>query len=177
MRQWGGVVAPNGKVLYKTSSDGEWLESDADISNGAFNGFNEKSSAVEVVIPSKDLDGNDVTSIGGNVFSNCSRLTSVTIPDSVTGIGNSAFFSCTAFESMTIPDSVTSIGSYAFNKCSGLTSVTIPDSVTSIGQSAFAGCNNLTSVTIDKTVSEVKGMTYYSTWGLGAYTTGWWNTV
>lgn len=37
-------TAPNGKVLYKTSADGDWIvsEDDADITNGAFNGFNEK---------------------------------------------------------------------------------------------------------------------------------------
>ena len=83
-------TAPNGKVLYKTSTDGEWLESDADIEDGTFNGFNEKDSAVAVIIPSKDVDGNDVTSIGKESFWECD-LTSVTIPNSVTSIGLSAF--------------------------------------------------------------------------------------
>lgn len=59
---------PNGKVLYKTSAEGEWLQDDAYISNGAFNGFANKESAVEVIIPSKDSSGNDVTNIGEWVF-------------------------------------------------------------------------------------------------------------
>ena len=80
-----------------------------------------------------------VTSIGSWAFSDCSGLTSVTIPNSVTSIGDYAFYGCSGLTSVTIPNSVTSIGDYAFYGCSGLTSVTIPNSVTSIGGSAFSG--------------------------------------
>ena len=59
--------------------------------------------------------------------------------DSVTSIGNNAFSNCTGLTSITIPDSVTSIGYAAFWGCTGLTSVTIPDSVTSIDENAFYG--------------------------------------
>lgn len=34
-----GPTAPDGKVLYKTEAGGEWLQDDADITDGAFNGF------------------------------------------------------------------------------------------------------------------------------------------
>lgn len=82
-----------------------------------------------------------VTVTGGNIlynaFSNCSGLTSVTIPNNVASIGSSAFYKCTGLTSITIPDSVTSIGSCAFEYCSGLTSIIIPDSVTSIYYCAF----------------------------------------
>lgn len=141
-------TAPNGKVLYKTSADGEWLESNADITDGAFNGFNEKLSAVAVIIPSKDANGNDVTSIGNSALSTADTIIIVTIPDSVTSIGSFAFSGCSGLASVTIPDGVTGVGKGAFNGCSGLASVTIPDSVTSIGYGAFRGCSGLTSVTI-----------------------------
>ncbi|MBR2646726.1 MAG: leucine-rich repeat domain-containing protein [Clostridia bacterium] len=44
--------------------------------------------------------GNSVTSIGDWSFSNCTSLTSVTIPDSVTSIGDYAFFGCTGLTSI-----------------------------------------------------------------------------
>ena len=70
-----------------------------------------------------------VTRIGESAFSNCSGLTSVTIPNSVESIGASAFNGCSGLTSVTIPNSVESIGAWAFNGCSGLTSVHISDIV------------------------------------------------
>ena len=67
---------------------------------------------------------------------------------SVTSIGQYTFTDCSGLTSVTIPNSITSIGFAAFAGCSGLTSVTIPNSVTSIGQSAFQGCTGLTKVNI-----------------------------
>ena len=96
-----------------------------------------------------------VTSIGEYAFSQCSGLTSVTIPNSVTSIGASAFSGCSGLTSVTIPNSVTSIGGEAFYNCSGLTSVTIPNSVTSIGDGAFSNCSGLTSVTIPNSVTSI----------------------
>ena len=91
----------------------------------------------------------DTKVIGGYAFADCSRLTSITIPDGVTSIGGSAFSDCTSLTSVTIPDSVKSIGGLAFTYCDSLTSITIPDSVKSIGSYAFDGCTSLTSVTFE----------------------------
>ena len=68
---------------------------------------------------------------------------------SVTTIGESAFLNCSRLTSVTIPNSVSSIGECAFEGCSGLTSVTIPYSVTSIGDGAFHGCSGLTSIIVE----------------------------
>ena len=59
---------------------------------------------------------------------------------SVTSIGDNAFSNCSGLTSVTIPNCVTSIGEGAFKNCIGLTSITIPNSVTSIGYEAFYGC-------------------------------------
>ena len=96
-----------------------------------------------------------VTSIGLHAFLDCSKLTSVTIPNSVTSIGDGAFSRCTFLTSITIPNSMTSIGDGAFSSCSSLTSITIPNTVTSIGYGAFDGCSSLTSVTIPNSVTSI----------------------
>ena len=126
--------------------------------------FEECSGLTSVTIP------NSVTSIGSYAFFKCSDLTSITIPNSVTSIGNYAFSSCSGLTSVTIPNSVTSIGYGAFYGCSGLTSVTIPNSVTSIGDYAFEDCSGLTSVTIPNSVTSIGGWAFCGCSGLTSVT-------
>ena len=77
-------------------------------------------------------------SMTSHTFSNGKGV--ITFNGDVTSIGGCAFYSCTRLTSITIPNSVTSIEG-AFVNCSGLTSITIPNSVTSVGNYAFYGCN------------------------------------
>ena len=102
-----------------------------------------------------------VTSIGKSVFYECSSLTSITIPNSVTSIGDYAFYKCMNLTSINVPQSVTSIGNEAFYGCSSLTSITLPNSVTSIGTNAFLGCMNLTSINVPQSVTSIKKNTFY----------------
>ncbi len=88
-------------------------------------------------------------------FYDCSRLTSIIIPDNVTSIGNSAFYGCSGLTSITLPDNVINIGEYAFGGCSGLASVTIGNGVTSIGDHAFSGCSELTDITIPNSITKI----------------------
>lgn len=92
---------------------------------GVFNNFAQKEIAVAVIIPSKDINKNDVT-----------------------GITDGTFYECTSLESVTIPNSVTSIGNNAFAYCSGLTSVAIPSSVVTFGNDIIMDCNNLHTVNL-----------------------------
>jgi hypothetical protein len=92
-----------------------------------------------------------LTTLGNEVFKNCTSLASVTFEESetpnLTSIGNGAFSGCAALTSITLPSSVTSVGNSAFYQ-SGLTSVTLSASVTSIGTGAFEKCLSLTEATI-----------------------------
>ncbi|SEA21054.1 Leucine rich repeat-containing protein [Prevotella sp. tc2-28] len=126
--------------------------------------FSDCSSLTSITIP------NGVTSIGGSAFSGCSGLTSVTIPNSVTSIGNSAFSGCSGLTSVTIPNSVTSIGNDAFHGCSSLNSFTIPNSVTTIGERAFHGCSSLTSLTIPNSVTSIGDRAFEGCSGLTSVT-------
>ena len=111
--------------------------------------FSDCSSLTSLTLPSS------VTSIGGHAFEKCSGLTSLTLPSSVTSIGEFAFRYCSGLTSLTIPSGVTTIDYYAFADCRGLTSLTLPSSVTSIDRSAFEGCSGLTSLTLPSSVTEI----------------------
>ena len=115
-------------------------------SNAAFKALVDKSITE---VTADMLQG--VTSIGNSVFSNCTNLTSITIPNSVTSIGEWAFSYCSNLTSVTIPNSVTSIGINAFNYCTSLASITFPNSVTNIGTQAFDNCPSLASITVEAT--------------------------
>ena len=82
-------------------------------------------------------------------FSNCTGLTSVTLPSSITRIPSAVFQGCSSLTEITIPENVAVawIEPYAFQGCTSLTSVTIPENVTNISDSAFGACTNLKEVT------------------------------
>ena len=85
----------------------------------------------------------------GGLFSACSALTNVVIPDSVTNIGACAFNNCTRLAAITIPDSVVSIGTNAFMHCAALTSISIPKNVAHVAGDAFENCNALQKIVVD----------------------------
>ena len=100
----------------------------------------------DVTIPEKvTYDGTNyyVKVIGDYAFSECSGLTSVTMPNSIKSIESYAFNGCNGLKNIIIPNSVESIGTYAFYNCSAITSIAIPDSVYSIGRYAFQKCSAL----------------------------------
>ena len=122
-----------------------------------------------VVIPSK-INGVPVTKIDSYAFNGCTRLTSITLPDSLTQIGFMAFNNCTSLTSITLPDSLTQMGNCTFNNCTSLTSVTLSNSQTQIGERAFEGCSSLTSITIPDSVTIIGSGAFQYCTGLTSIT-------
>ena len=108
-----------------------------------------------------------VTSIGSLAFRACSKLISVTIPQSVKAIGNGAFYACFNLTNIVVStdnDYYCSVDGVLYNKnltellCypAGKTAISysIPESVISIGTAAFA-CSKLTNITIPDSVTSI----------------------
>ena len=104
-----------------------------------------------------EIEGEPVTAIDSSAFLECSRLASVTIPESVSDIRLGAFMGCTSLNKVNIPNSIEQIGIYAFRMCTSLTSINIPASVKDIGFEAFSGCTNLTRINILNGEYELEG--------------------
>lgn len=127
----------------------------------------DKSARGELTIPTTYL-GEPVTCIFPCAFMECTKLTSVTIPDTITSIKECAFTGCTNLTGLWVDKNNPNYSSdnqgvlfdknkkkllQAPGKLSG--DYVISDSVTSISEFAFCQCANLISVTIPDTVKSI----------------------
>ena len=112
----------------------------------------------------KESDGN-YTVIGINTDKGNVVIKSSYKGKPVTSIGSSAFSGCSKLTSVTIPESITSIGSSAFNECSALTNVIWnAENCASEGSSSapiFKSCYKLVNLTIGKNVKHIPLYTFY----------------
>ena len=107
---------------------------------------------------------NGISSLPHNAFSNCIKLTHITIPNSIMSFDvdeygdGYQFYSCSSLRSVIFEEGcqLTNIPSYTFYGCSALESIIIPKSVVSLGAdnngigAQFYRCSSLTSVTFEE---------------------------
>ena len=96
-----------------------------------------------------------IKSIAGLAFNGCTKLQSISIPESVIDIGYAAFAGCTSLNSIKLPSGITTIEEQLFRDCSSLKQVELPSGLKKIGNYAFINCTALTSFIIPKTVTEI----------------------
>lgn len=84
--------------------------------------------------------GSNQVILGDNLFTQCYKLASVTLPQNINLIGKGMFQNCLMLTRVEIPQGAESIEEFAFASCSCLKTAVIPDSVTTIGTSAFSAC-------------------------------------
>ena len=97
-----------------------------------------------------------VTSIGAYAFENCSKLKSVSIPNSVQKINVGAFRYCESLDNVELPDGIKFIAQYLFQGCVSLKTVSIPDSVTKIRSSAFQKCSSLGNIDLPASLTLIE---------------------
>ena len=114
--------------------------------------------------------------IDRSAFQNCSKLKSITIPESVINIGSGAFSGCDNLQ-YTVYGKANYLGS-ANNAYYALISVTdksitatnIHKNTKIIASGAYENCNNLTAATIPNGVVSIGGFAFSSTTALSAIT-------
>ena len=194
-----GAAAEEPEVY--TSGDYEYvLHVDGSAEITAYTG-----EAAELEIPAA-LDGHAVTAIGPEAFYRRDSLAGVTIPNSVTTLTGNPFSYCErlteirvspdhpalevvdgvlfgrqdkrliccpyalAGESYAIPRGTRIIGENAFFHCDSLLSVTVPDSVMEIGDQAFCSCWDLAGITLPEGVTAIGYQAFFQCFDLAAVT-------
>ncbi len=101
-----------------------------------------------------NFENTKVSQVAKNVFSQCSSLISISLPNTITAIGDGAFKECSKLTSMDLSKTKTkTIGTSAFASCGNLGTIILPTTLTIIGTSAFASDTNLRSVqNLEKTI-------------------------
>ena len=88
--------------------------------------FKDCKTVTKVVLPA------GLTKLESNIFSGCTGLKEIAIPEGVTSIGNGAFRDCKALTELALPQGLKKIESYVFIGCTGLSYIDIPDGVETI---------------------------------------------
>lgn len=101
-----------------------------------------------------NFENTKVSQVAQNVFSQCSSLISISLPNTITAIGDRAFEGCSKLTSMDLSKTkTTTIGTSAFASCGNLGTIILPTTLTIIGTSAFKDDTNLRSVqNLEKTI-------------------------
>ena len=104
-----------------------------------------------------NFENTKVSQVAQNVFSQCSSLISISLPNTITAIGDRAFEGCSKLTSMDLSKTkTTTIGTSAFTSCGNLGTIILPTTLTIIGTSAFKDDTNLRSVqNLEKTIVSI----------------------
>ncbi len=117
----------------------------------------------EITLPA--ILGNKTT-IGANIFKNCTNLTTVHFPETTifTSLPNNTFQGCTSLKYSTIgkgepvpftlPESITAIGNYAFDGCAFLETINLSSKTKTIGTYAFKN-TGLNTITLPDTITSI----------------------
>lgn len=101
-----------------------------------------------------------VTSIGGECFSNCSRLSKIELPSTVTSFESRCFMNYVSLIEMELPSSFTKFGYGCFMGCTNLRSITVPASVGSISEMCFKDCDGLKTIHFLGNVPDILSTSY-----------------
>ncbi len=106
-----------------------------------------------------DIDSG-VTELCDNAFKGCTKLTSISLPNTLTRLGIRTFAGCVSMDSINIPEKVKMILRNTFDGCSNLKHVNIPKSIKEIRKEAFLNCTSLDKIIIGENVNSIESYAF-----------------
>lgn len=175
------ALAAQAEIPYDFQEDGIYYRITSASSVSVGYGDNAKNSySGSVVIPSTVTHDDvtyTVTAISDSAFTNCTKLTSITIPRTVRTIGVKAFNSDSKLATVNIEDldawlGIDFLGTNVYAnpaRCSGdltlngevVTEVTFPDTTTVVKAMVLANCKSISKVTLPQGVKKISKYAFY----------------
>lgn len=92
--------------------------------------------------------------LGESAFANCSSLAVVDLSECTTikALPRSVFSGCTSLWKVVLPNTMTDLSESVFSGCSRLTTLNFPTNLVTIGNNAFEGCSSLVGIDLSKCV-------------------------
>jgi hypothetical protein len=142
-----GCTLGDGAFVWCTQLKTATINSDIDIPSRCF----QNCGNLERVITTT------TNNIGYSAFSNCVNLTEVPVTNELTTIYGDAFNGCSKLTNLMLSDggALTTIDYNAFKNCTSVTMVSLPATIETINVNAFTGCTALADVYCLKTTTPV----------------------
>ena len=120
------------------------------------------NTVVSAIIKEGVIDTGSGSSSAG-LFTDCTKLTTIILPNTLEKIGSNTFFYCTNLTNINIPDSVTTLGGNCFGHCKSLTTFKIPNTVTTLENGVFVSCSNLSKIYVPSSINSIaQGNVFYN---------------
>ena len=87
--------------------------------------------------------GENVGLVDKYMFSYCSGLEEVYLPDNIESVGLWGFRGCTSLKKVRLSEKLSQVSDYGFSECTSLDNVVLPASMTSIADNSFSNCTSL----------------------------------
>ncbi len=92
------------------------------------------------------FEGNKITEIPKQTFSQCQALVDLKLPKSINTIREYAFDGCQSFVTFIVPDDVEVLESMTFHACNKLQNIRLPKNLKHLHNSVFSNCESLKCV-------------------------------
>lgn len=91
---------------------------------------------------------NEIKTIPEGMFSECTSLEYIKLPENAEIINSYAFYNCSNLTDVVLNENIREIKACAFRYCEKLENINLPESLETISSESFYGCKNLKRVTI-----------------------------
>lgn len=117
------------------------------------NMFSDCTSLKTIKLPNACIE------IGTGAFSGCTNLTSIENTSQITKLGGGAFLNCPSLKSF-VCDDLISLGGYAFQNCISISSIELGNSLSVIPENAFDGCESLSSFKVPEGITKISSYAF-----------------